>query len=69
MIYGMSLNEALSNSTSIVGGYRVPIEVPIDLDEAQRSTGEVTVDSLSPHGTKPNLPITRHMTPWGQQRH
>jgi hypothetical protein len=52
MIYGMSLDEAQPNFTSIVGGYWVPLELPIDLDEVHRSTGEVMVDSLTPRGAK-----------------
>jgi hypothetical protein len=44
----------------IVGGYRVPLELPIELDETHRSTSEVMVDSLSLRGTKQILPVTRH---------
>jgi hypothetical protein len=45
---------------SIVVGYRVPLELPIDLNEAHHSDHVVTVDSLTPRGAKPNMPVTRH---------
>jgi hypothetical protein len=60
MIYGMSLVEAHQTSTSL--------ELPTDLGRCTTLTDEVTVDSLTPCGVKPNLLVTRHHDPSGSTR-
>lgn len=52
----------------IIGGYLVPLELPVELDEGHCLASDVMMDSLYPCGVKPNLPIKRLHDPLGVNR-
>ena len=63
-----SLDEVQQNSTSIGGGYRVLLKLPINTDEAHRSDRVVIVDMPLPAWGETKLARNKASRPLGSKR-